>query len=72
MLLRWMNDVQITGITTVADINGRRAGQVKYVLKLEGRDDIPVAAGVDNSQGFYPYELGLPDEKRYWPRPVTP
>lgn len=72
MLLRWSGDIQLTGVTTVAEINGRRAGQVKYVLELEGRSDVPVAAGADISQGFYPYELGLPPEDRYWPEPVAP
>jgi purine nucleosidase len=72
MLLRWSGDVQLTGVTTVGEINGRRAGQVKYVLELEGRKDIPVAAGADISQGFYPYELGLPPEERYWRKSVAP
>jgi len=72
LLLRWKEDIQLTGITTVAELNGRRAGYVRYVLGLVGRGDIPVAAGVDNSQGFYPYPLGLPDEGRYWPEPVNP
>ncbi len=72
MLLRWPEEVRITGITTVGEINGRRAGQVKYVLGLEGRSEIPVAAGADNSQGFYPYELGLPPEEQYWPEPIAP
>ncbi|MDQ3750199.1 MAG: nucleoside hydrolase [Acidobacteriota bacterium] len=72
MLLRWSDGVQFTGITTVAEIDGKRAGQVKYVLELEGRDDIPVAAGADISEGFYPCELGLPPEERYWKRPIAP
>jgi purine nucleosidase len=72
MLLRWPQEIRITGITTVGEINGRRAGQVKYVLGLEGRNDIPVAAGADIAQGFYPYELGLPPEERYWPEPIAP
>src|SRR5215510_4352601 len=72
MLLRWPPEIQITGITTVGEIDGRRAGQVKYVLELAGKKDIPVAAGADNSQGFYPYELGLPPEDRYWPEPIAP
>lgn len=72
MLLRWPGDVQLTGITTVAEIDGRRAGQVKYVLELEGRDDVQVAAGADVSEGFYPYELGLPPEERYWAKTVAP
>jgi inosine-uridine nucleoside N-ribohydrolase len=44
MLLRWPGNVQLTGITTVADINGKRAGYIRYVLGLEKRHDIPVAA----------------------------
>src|SRR5262249_10940100 len=71
MLLRWPQELQITGITTVGEVNGRRAGQVKYVLGLAGRNEIPVAAGADNSQGFYSYELGLPPEERYWPEPIA-
>ena len=72
MLLRWSGDVHLTGITIVGDINGRRTGYVRYVLGLEGRNDIPVAAGADISQGFYRYELGLPPEERYWPEPIVP
>lgn len=72
MLLRWPDDIQLTGVTTVAEINGRRAGQVKYVLELEGRSEVPVAVGADISQGFYPYELGLPPEDRYWRKPIAP
>jgi|SRR5262245_544156 len=72
MLLRWPQELRITGITTVGEINGRRAGQVKYVLSLAGRNEIPVAAGADVSQGYYPYELGLPPEERYWPEPIAP
>jgi purine nucleosidase len=72
MLLRWPDEVQLTGVTTVGEVNGRRAGQVKYVLELEGRSDVPVAAGADISQGFYPYELGLPPEARYWTKPIAP
>src|SRR5919201_5280150 len=72
MLLRWRGDVELTGITTVAEINGKRAGYVRYALGLEGRNDIPVAAGAGGSQRFYPQELGLPPEERYWPEPVAP
>lgn len=72
MLLRW-EDVEITGITTVAEANGRRAGYARYLLGLEGKQDIPVAAGAEVSEGFYRYpELGYPDEERYWPEPVQP
>jgi purine nucleosidase len=71
MLLHWP-DVDLTGITVVGDNNGKRTGYVRYVLGLAGRQDIPVAAGADVSQGFYRYELGLPLEERYWPEPVSP
>ena len=71
MLLRWQG-VELTGITTVGDDNGKRAGYVQYVLEIEGRSDIPVAAGADISGGYYRYHLGLPDETRYWPERVNP
>jgi inosine-uridine nucleoside N-ribohydrolase len=72
MLLRW-EDVEFTGITTVAEAYGRRAGYVQYVLDLEGRNTVPVAAGADVSQGYYRYaDLGYPDEARYWSRPIPP
>jgi inosine-uridine nucleoside N-ribohydrolase len=73
MLLRWSEDVHLIGITTVAEANGKRAGYVRYVLGLEGKNDTPVAAGADVSQGFYRYsELGYPSEERYWPEPIVP
>jgi purine nucleosidase len=72
MLLRWP-DVEITGITTVAEANGRRAGYVHHILGLEERQAIPVAAGADVSQGYYRFpELSYPDEGRYWSRRITP
>jgi inosine-uridine nucleoside N-ribohydrolase len=72
MLLRW-EEVEITGITTVAEARGRRAGYVRHVLELEGRGKVPVAAGADVSQGYYRYpELGYPDEERYWSKPIAP
>ena len=64
--------VVLTGVTTVAENGGRRAGYARYVLDREGRKDVPVAAGADNAGGYYPYELGLPLEERYWPEPVAP
>lgn len=72
MLLRW-EEVEFTGITTVAEAMGRRAGYVRYLLDLEGRGGIRVAAGADVAGGFYRYpELGYPDEERYWPKLIVP
>ena len=71
MLLAW-ETVEITGITTVAEFNGRRAGYVRHVLEMEGRQAIPIAAGADVAQGYYRYaELGYPDEGRYWSQQIT-
>jgi len=73
MLLRWPEQIQLTGITTVAEAQGKRAGYVRYLLGLEGRNQIPVAAGAEVSEGYYRYpELGYPDEERYWPEPIPP
>jgi purine nucleosidase len=71
MLLKWP-DVNITGITTVTDDGGRRAGYVRYMLKLAGRTDIPLAAGADVSDGYYAYKPGYPSDADYWPEPIEP
>lgn len=72
MLLRW-DDVQFSGITTVAEAGGKRAGFTRYVLEMEEKRDIPIAAGAEVSEGFYRYpELGYPDEERYWAARITP
>ena len=73
MLLRWSADIHLTGVTTVAEANGRRAGYVRYILGLDGRHNTPVAAGANVSEGYYRYaELGYPDEQRYWPEAINP
>lgn len=73
MLLRWPDEVEFNGITTVAEANGRRAAYVRYILGLEGRSNIRVAAGADVSQHYYRYaELAYPDEERYWPESMAP
>ena len=72
MLLRW-ESVDFTGITTVAEAGGKRAGYTRYVLDIEGRNNIPVAAGADVAGGFYRYpSLDYPDEERYWPDRIAP
>jgi purine nucleosidase len=70
MLLKWP-DLEITGVTTVSDERGRRAGYVHYVLDLVGRSDIPCAAGADVSEGYYRYELGYPPDEENWPEPIA-
>lgn len=71
MLLKWP-DLEITGVTTVSDVQGRRAGYARYVLDLMERDDIPCAAGADVAGGYYRYELGYPPDEENWPEPIAP
>ncbi len=70
MLLKWP-DVQLTGITTVSDDKGKRAGYTKYALHLVGREDIAVKAGADIAEGHYRPTPGIPNEKDYWPEPIV-
>jgi purine nucleosidase len=71
MVLNWP-DAELLAVTTVAEHQGKRAGYVHYVLGLADREDIPVAAGADVSMDCYRSWQGLPDEKVYWPEPITP
>lgn len=71
MLLKWPG-LEITGITTVAEDRGRRAGYARYAAALAGRTDIPIAAGADVSCGRYRLPVGLPREENYWPEPIDP
>jgi purine nucleosidase len=71
MLLGWP-DVEITGVTTNLDSDGGRAGCVRYVLSLVGRNDIVVAAGARESlttRQRYAPTLG---DSRHWPATVRP
>ncbi len=65
MLLKWSN-LQITGLTTVCDGNGRRAGYAKYALKVSNREDVIVKAGAGISGGYYSPTPIFPNEKDYW------
>ncbi len=69
MVLAWP-DVELIGVTTVAEHGGKRAGYVRYALDLAGRGDVPVAAGADASLGCYRSWPMLPEEANYWPEPI--
>ena len=71
LLLAWP-DVDITGITTVAEHGGKRAGYARYALRLAGRTDVSVLAGADVGLNCFKLPTGLPPEDRYWPQPVLP
>jgi inosine-uridine nucleoside N-ribohydrolase len=68
MLLGWP-DVALTGVTTVSDPGGRRAGWTAYALALAGRQDVPVEAGAAGSLAGFTIPLAFPP---YWPDPVDP
>jgi inosine-uridine nucleoside N-ribohydrolase len=69
LVLAWPN-VELVGVTTVAEHDGKRAGYVRYTLESAGRGDVPVAAGADASLGCYRTWPALPNESDYWPEPV--
>jgi len=71
MVLGWP-EVEITGITTVADPDGRRAGYVRHLLGIAGRTDVPVASGAGMSGTSGRLMGGLPDADRYWGTQVPP
>ena len=71
MVLNWP-EADLLAVTTVSDDQGRRAGYVRYGLRLAGREDIPVAAGADISLECYHPVPGLPTEDTYWPEPIPP
>jgi inosine-uridine nucleoside N-ribohydrolase len=59
------DDVELVGITTVADPVGARAGYVETFLALAGRSDIPCVAGAGASLAGA--SMGdLPDHDAYW------
>jgi len=68
MLLGWPG-VAVTGVTTVSDPDGRRAGWTAYALALASREDVPVEAGAAGSLAGFTIELAFP---AYWPDRVDP
>lgn len=71
MVLGWPG-IEIVGITTTADPDGRRAGYVRRFLELAGRLDIPVAVGAGRSTTTDRLMGDLPDHERYWDVPIAP
>jgi purine nucleosidase len=69
MLLGWP-DVHITGITTTQDDDGQRAGYVRHILRMLGRDEIPVASGARASMTTSEIATPFTGDTRYWPEPV--
>ncbi len=65
MLLGWPG-IELAAVTTVADPDGRRAGYVRSLLAMAGRDHVPVAAGAGRSLTTGGEMGSLPDHQTYW------
>lgn len=63
-------DVDLVGLTTVADADGRRAAYARYFLELAGRPDVPVAAGAARS--LTTGEQAEPEHDDWPELPATP
>ena len=73
MVLGWPG-VELTGVTTTADPDGRRAGYARHLLSLLGAADVPVAAGAGRSSTTGRPMGALPEHRRYWgdaPQPAA-
>lgn len=59
-------EVELVGITTCADAEGKRLGMIEHALRLAGRTGIPVATG---ARGFLGGVEHFPqvEDARYWP-----
>jgi purine nucleosidase len=71
MLLGWP-DVELVAITTTIDPGGLRAGYVAHCLKLAGREDIPVVAGVEVESTSLRVADPVIDDERFWPTNLQP
>ena len=65
-LLLAASDIEIVGVTTVADSRGKRASFVRHALELVGRKGVPVASGAAGFLGGFPHEPE-PQGTGYWP-----
>jgi purine nucleosidase len=66
-LLLGQADVELAGVTTVADRAGRRAGYVRHCLSLAWRDGISVIAAAGRSMTTLQSAEPVTDDERYWP-----
>lgn len=71
MILGWPG-VDLLGVTTNLDIGGQRAGCATHVLRLAGRDDVPVAAGAAASLTTLEQHPSTWSDRRYWPDAIDP
>jgi inosine-uridine nucleoside N-ribohydrolase len=65
-------DCELVGITTVHDVDGRRAGYARRVLALAGREGVRVGSSGAPSLTTGLVPGGFPDELRHWGSAVEP
>lgn len=71
-LLLGSPNVDLIGITTVLDREGRRAGYTQHCLDLAGRGTIPVVAGAGASLTTGQIADPEIDDRRFWPAGLAP
>lgn len=71
MLLGWPSPLEITGITTVGEEDGRRAGFLQYMFNKIPSVQIPFASGIDVKEGNFRFTaFEYPPNDVYWPGEV--
>lgn len=65
-------DVELVGVTTVADHDGLRAAYARHLLRLAGRADVPVAAGAAVSLTTGERADPVTGDPRHWPLDLAP
>lgn len=65
-------DADLVGVTTSIDDDGLRAGCVGHCLALDGRADVPVAAGAAAAMATRRRFPSTASDERYWPGGVRP
>lgn len=72
VMLLGLANVDLVGITTNLEHDGRRAGCVRHYLDLAGRGDVPVAAGASPPGELTDRYRSTWGDPAFWPEPVEP
>lgn len=65
------SNIDLVGVTTEQEFDGIRAGMVRRLLALAGRNDVPIAAGAEVDAIGYRFRPGMPAETDNWDVPIT-
>ena len=72
VMLLGSSDVEVVAITTTLDIGGERAACVLAILRMCGRDDIPVVQGATSPLRSSERFASTAHDRRYWPEGISP